>query len=1410
MSSLIYNWKRFWCPRGGKIDLSDGGYLYNPDSEYSHYHPQDVVSFEKIVTTSCLILLGEPGIGKSTEIQNAVTLTKSCLSLKDEQILYLNLNLYSDESRLINDLFVVPSFSNKKDLDEPYYIFLDSLDECKLRIDTIINILSQKLNEFYYKNLFLRVSCRTAEWSGELEKNLIKIWGDKFVGVFELSPLRKADVEIALQENNINKESFLSQVYQKEVQPFTMRPITLEFLINIYKTNSALPNTRSELYSKGIRYLIEEPNPSRKESKIKSKYTFQQKLFTTERIAALMLFCGKTALLIDSNDDLVYKDDIQLEEIFGGEIAETGVIEIDEYVIKDVLSSALFTLKEKNRMGSAHQTYIEYLAACYLIRNKLSEDQILNNILTSSTEKRKVIPQLRETTGWLVTLHPPLCKIIMEIDPEVLLNSDVTLQDDVEKNRIVDVILNLFENQELYDLNLSFRKYYHKFNYSGLSAQLKDFIINKKYRLSTREQALFIAEACSCYDLQDDLINVFIDKSEHLIVRNYIGYSLSHIIDSSHKILLKQLLNKELSGNPNDEFENDIEDELKGVILEILWPENISAIELFKLLKKPKNENLYGTYAGFLSKNIIKDLNPDDLPYALEWVSQQESRHINTMSDFGRLIDNIMYLSWEYLENENILNHFVKAVIHLLEDYDFIVEKEKNELFTSELEENDSKRRILIESIYKTFTDPLNQINLLFGTPQRIISVDKDFAWLLNNSLLETDINKKKGWIILARINFNISEESNRDYLIEAAGNNELIFEEFEHLLRPIELNSEEAQKAKKDYLKYNKPNRYEEKRKLFKLEWQENILKLISNLKEQDLKSYWELLWRLCQDPDKAVQYSESQSDITILPGWKYLSEEEKGIIIEASKFYLINADPDDQAWLTKNIIHRPSTAGYKALRLLETADKNYFNSIENTVWERWSATIIAYPLLYQDSQDLYHEQILKIAYIKVRDAITKAFQTILEKECADDKYISITDRFNGFWNNQISEIVFLKMKDPNIGHNSFSLLLGNLIAHNYSPALDYFIALLKEIPPDQLANNQKILLGCAQILNKSNEIYWKIIWPLMKENVEFGRNLIYKVANGNYNFISKLTEREIADLYLWLTTILPPSESRIGRGSRSVTPEYSATIFRDRLIDVIKFRGNNDSIKSIEFIKTQLSDTDWLNRILYETKLIYHQKNWIPPKPSEFLKIITDKNKRFINSEIELMQTIIESLKRLQAEMHGVTPSVIDIWNTKPAPITPKYENYLSDFVKRHLSNDLVNIIINREVEIRPGIGNLKGEVPDLLVQTFKKNNDGSKVEPISITIETKCCWHPEFLSGMETQLKDRYLANNQCKFGLYLAGWYLCASWDKSDKRLKKTKGLSKNKEEITKFLSAQAESLSNDDCHIYSFVLDCTIK
>ena len=69
MSQLLYNWKRYWALRDGQGFHTDrNGFLLRS----SFY--KDTFEFVSMVQTPCLILLGEPGIGKSQAIKDAIQL----------------------------------------------------------------------------------------------------------------------------------------------------------------------------------------------------------------------------------------------------------------------------------------------------------------------------------------------------------------------------------------------------------------------------------------------------------------------------------------------------------------------------------------------------------------------------------------------------------------------------------------------------------------------------------------------------------------------------------------------------------------------------------------------------------------------------------------------------------------------------------------------------------------------------------------------------------------------------------------------------------------------------------------------------------------------------------------------------------------------------------------------------------------------------------------------------------------------------------------------------------------------------------------------------------------------------------------------------------------------------------------
>src|SRR5580704_1793271 len=66
----IYPWRRYWARRDGFVDLSDDGFLVDPESERARYSAQKLHTLSELQQYRALALLGEPGIGKSVTLES--------------------------------------------------------------------------------------------------------------------------------------------------------------------------------------------------------------------------------------------------------------------------------------------------------------------------------------------------------------------------------------------------------------------------------------------------------------------------------------------------------------------------------------------------------------------------------------------------------------------------------------------------------------------------------------------------------------------------------------------------------------------------------------------------------------------------------------------------------------------------------------------------------------------------------------------------------------------------------------------------------------------------------------------------------------------------------------------------------------------------------------------------------------------------------------------------------------------------------------------------------------------------------------------------------------------------------------------------------------------------------------------
>ncbi len=212
MPNNRYEWKRFWLPRSeAAIPLSDGGYFPDPDSEYARWLNPEATTFELIDHYPCLVLLGEPGMGKSTAMEAACQYQddKAKESRENVETLYLDLRAYGEVERLFQDLFESEIFKAWRSGSGVLVIFLDSYDECLLELKKLGQLLADQLKR--YKSpigrLHLRIACRTAVWPSFLGNELKKIYGDEAFGIYQLAPLRRIDVKEAAAKNDFDSDS---------------------------------------------------------------------------------------------------------------------------------------------------------------------------------------------------------------------------------------------------------------------------------------------------------------------------------------------------------------------------------------------------------------------------------------------------------------------------------------------------------------------------------------------------------------------------------------------------------------------------------------------------------------------------------------------------------------------------------------------------------------------------------------------------------------------------------------------------------------------------------------------------------------------------------------------------------------------------------------------------------------------------------------------------------------------------------------------------------------------------------------------------------------------------------------------------------------------------------------------------
>jgi predicted NACHT family NTPase len=1418
MSEQIYDWKRFWCPRSGHISLEDRGYLLDPESKWGHHHNPDLVSSEAIADIPCLALLGEPGIGKSQAMEDLKKHTKKAIA-GNHKIVELNLHSYSSEDRLIHKLFESATFTDWINGTHRLYVFLDSLDEGLLRIETLAALLVEEFGEYYDKldRLYLRLACRTAVFPNFLEDGLKRLWGQNFLEIYELAPLRRVDVMLAVNDNGLNANAFLEEVERKGVVAFAIKPTTLRFLLNVYRNNKGQfpPNQGLvEFYLDGCRSLCEEEGQSRRASGRVGNLEVDQRLIIAARIAAATVFANRFAIWTEPDQGDVPDEDICIRELcWGSENANGKDLPVSESAVREVLvDTGLFSSRGSGRMGWAHQTYAEFLAAWYLKQHQLKFPQILDLIIHPD---RRVIPQLHETTAWLVSMMPEVFHEVVQTDPDVLLQSDIATADDTEKEKLVESLLKL-HNEEKLSYCFRFGRYKH-LNHSKLTEQLRSYVCDSTKNVNSRFVAVDIAEECDVRALQNCLADIALDPNQVYEVRETSARAVFHFGDETTKAQLKPLALGNAGDDPNDT--------LKGYGLRAVWPKHITAEDLLNSLSQPKLKlggipAFGGAYQEFVAYEFTQYLQVSDLPVVLSWLEKKKSRgELNY--PFNKLFDATVLKAWEHLEETEILKILARLVFLSLKEYEPI------EKLKTELENNDQKRHQLIEAIILRISDSEQEPQYLLGSYYSTLTLlERDFPWLLERLQVAESEHIQKIYAKLIRGKLDWRNSNQLSALIVVSQYNSVLKLEFLSDLEPIELDSQRAAQEKINYLELENRSKPRQQKPLLSPTPKQRVLEVLERI-ESGQPQLW---WQLCREMTLTSTHYDItvKPDITDSPGWKEAEEDTKARIIETAKTYIDKGSPETQEWIRTNNFLSSAFAGYQAFHLLQKQQPEFISTVSTDLWTKWIPVILKsidyFPEDREDNDEYYREilrRAFEIAYDDFINALIIAMKEINYQprtHYANDVYRLARKSLN----ESLANSILIKLKKKDLKAGILEVLLEDLFSCKIDEARTLALSFISMPIPKSGEARSKALVAAYMLALNADNFSWPIIWSVVKSDPKFGREFLDSIAReaSSGEIEQQLKEEYLADLYILLSKEYP----EMNKEEESNTEELSGISFsRLGSVDSVKMwknyipqrlsqRGTLEACDALRKIIRELPELrDELQWQLLEAEDLTRRKTWKPPQPGEIFQIASDQGKRLVQNGHQLLDVLIESLKHLELELQGETPAARDLWDkVDDKSFNPVDENAFSDYVKRFLDKDLKSrgVVVNREVELRRNYGGSAGERTDIHVDAVLMKPNGELYDSITVIIEVKGCWHGELNIAMETQLADRYLRDNACQFGLYLVGWFNCSQWNAKDSRKNKAPRISIN--EAREQFNAQAEGLSLSGNAVRACVLNAALR
>ena len=563
------------------------------------------------------VLLGDPGAGKTTEFDRERTeLGDAALMLSARDFITLDL-----DSR--------PEWRDK-------VLFIDGLDEVRagredsrVPLDEIRNRLDRLRPPGF------RISCREADWLGHSDRRSLEaVSRDSTITVLKLDPLSpEAAGELLESLDPIRDvQAFIAKADQMGLGAMLGNPLTLDLLAGAVNRGGGWPKSRLEIFEMACQKMAIEHN--REHLAASAIQPTSAVLDAAGHLCALVLLAGTVGYAHEGQAD--GRSIVALSSLG----KNPGPLSLSD--LQHALGTKLFVSPIEGVFTPRHRQVAEFLAGQHLARligGGLPARRVIS-LMTSPSDER-VVTSLRGLSAWLSAYSREARPLLIDADPVgVGLYGDIGDLTTREKERVLESLSAFAEEASLLGHQRQdgrSRGYRDDTAWAFRCLATAEMVPTMRQLLSRPDsnaaddrlatlilETLSLADAPqSVVDLKEDLEAVLWSETRSSPLKRRALDAYLHIVPSGddRAAVLRLLLDAVQGGSVPDP-----DDEVRGGLLEVLYPEAVTPSEVWRYALSRRRHDLIGRFWRFWNQTLLKESSDEHLAELLDSLNEDASR----------------------------------------------------------------------------------------------------------------------------------------------------------------------------------------------------------------------------------------------------------------------------------------------------------------------------------------------------------------------------------------------------------------------------------------------------------------------------------------------------------------------------------------------------------------------------------------------------------------------------------------------------------------------------------------------------------------------------------------------------------------------------------------------------------------